>query len=252
MKTIAWDIWLYCNYDCKFCSTKTKNLPIKIYDIDDIFQAWKNIYNKYGKCKICITGGEPLLYPNINTIIEKLSIIHYVHITTNLSINVDLLSKINVNKNNIFFNITYHPYYSNIDDIINKLLQLRTYKYKFSICYMNDKFQLLEFLNYREILKEYGFDISLVSSIDLNNNYKIINNYIDNNSISLYNNKVGLNCKDVVCSAGIKYACVDNCGNAYSCSVMKVKLGNIFNNTFSFKEENIECNKECIVFENKY
>ena len=49
MKTIAWDIWLYCNYDCKFCNTKSNNLPIKIYSVDEIFKAWKYIYDKYGK-----------------------------------------------------------------------------------------------------------------------------------------------------------------------------------------------------------
>ena len=106
MKTFAWDIWFYCNYNCKFCTTKTKVFPEKIYKAEDFFKFWKNIYDNYGKCKICITGGEPLLYPNINLIISKLASIHYVHITTNLSMNIDFLS----NKNIIIFSVLFKKY----------------------------------------------------------------------------------------------------------------------------------------------
>ena len=247
MKTIAWDIWLYCNYDCKFCNAKTKISPTKIYSIDEIESAWKQIYKKYGKCKICITGGEPLLYPNINLIIEKLSNFHYVHITTNLSIDINFLSDKNIKRDNIFLNVTFHPYYVDIKNIINKILKIKKYGYKMSVCYMNDKFQLLEFLNYKKVFNKCGFNLSLVSSFNLNKNYRILNDFIDNNLIKLYNNKT-----DKICNAGINYACVDDKGDAYCCSVMKVKLGNIFNNTFSFKRENVECNKECIILENKY
>ena len=252
MKTIAWDIWLYCNYDCKFCNTKTKNLPVKIYNIDEILKAWEAIFCKYGKCKICITGGEPLLYPNIHLIIEKLSKIHFVHITTNLSIDIKFLSKKGINRDNIFFNVTFHPFYVDKNKMIEKLLELRSYSYKFSVCYMNDSFQLLEFLNYKKIFNKYGFNINLVSSVNFNKNYKILNDFIDNNSIKLYNKKIDSVINKEECNAGVNYACVDENGNAYSCSVVKLKLGNIFDYNFSFMSKNIKCSKQCIIFENKY
>lgn len=253
MKTIAWDIWLYCNYDCKFCSTKTKVLPTKVHNIDTIFLAWKNIYDKYGKCKICITGGEPLLYPNIDIIIKRLSLIHFVHITTNLSMDINFLFDKNIDKDNIFINVTFHPYYADIYNFIQKILKIKKYEYKISVCYMNDNYQLTEFLNYKKIFKENAFDISLVSSINPNKNYKIIKNFIHNSSINWYNNyTVEQASKDKVCNAGINYACVDETGDAYSCSVMRLKLGNIFNNTFNFLKENVSCNKKCVIFENKY
>jgi MoaA/NifB/PqqE/SkfB family radical SAM enzyme len=252
MKTIAWDIWLYCNYDCKFCNAKTKNLPAKIYNVTEIFKAWENIYKKYGKCKICITGGEPLLYPDINSIIDKLSAIHYVHITTNLSSNIDFLLNNNINRNNIFFNITFHPHYIDIKLFIEKVLKLKRFGYKVSVCYMNDNCQLTEFLNYKKIFNKNDINMSLVSSFNLNKNYKILTDFIDNNSINLYNNKVSEKGNNGICNAGVSYACVDEKGDAYSCSVMKVKLGNIFNNDFNFINKNIECNKNCVIFENQY
>ena len=252
MKTIAWDIWLYCNYNCKFCNTKTKNMPTKIYDAEEIFTVWKNIYYKYGKCKICVTGGEPLLYPNINLVLEKLSAIHYIHITTNLSMNIDFLSNKKINRDNIFFNVTFHPFYENVSLFVLKLLKLREYKYKLSVCYMNDRFQLLEFLNYKKFFLKNRFDISLVSSINSDKNYNILNKFIDNISISLYNKEVNNDLKKKICNAGTNYVCIDELGNAYSCSIMKYKLGNIFDNSFRFINKNIECNKECIIFENQY
>ncbi|MBR3628100.1 MAG: radical SAM protein [Elusimicrobia bacterium] len=252
MKIFAWDIWLYCNYDCKFCNAKSKILPKKIYSIDEILSAWKYIYKKYGKCKICITGGEPLLYPNINLIIEELSKFHYVHITTNLSMDINFLSNKNIDRNNTFFNVTFHPCYIDENKIIEKLLNLKNYGYQISACYMNDSFQLLEFLNYKKIFNKYGFNISLVSNLNSNKNYKLLDNFIDNNSIKLYNSKLDNNNNNKICNAGIGYACVDENGDAYSCSIVKLKLGNIFNKNFDFINKNTECNKKCIIFENKY
>ena len=247
MKTFAWDIWLYCNYDCKFCNTKTKILPVKTYDINTIFNAWQNIYNKYGKCKICITGGEPLLYPNINLIIEQLSSIHYIHITTNLSMDINFLSNKNINRDNIFFNITFHPFYENINSFISKLMKIKEYEYNFSVCYMNDDFQLMEFNNYKRLLKQHNIDITINDSLTQKN--KILKKVIDNNCIRLYNYIIETK---GICNAGVGYACVDHLGNVYSCSVMRKEMGNIFNNTFSFFDEHIICNKECKLFENKY
>ena len=117
---------------------------------------------------------------------------------------------------------------------------------------MNDIFQLTEFLNYKKIFNNYGFNMSLVSSFNLNKNYKILTGFIDNNSINLYNNKTSEKSGNKTCNAGVGYACVDENGNAYSCSVMKVKLGNIFSDEFAFINKNIECNKNCIIFEQQY
>ncbi len=252
MKTIAWDIWLYCNYDCKFCSTKTKVLPAKIYGVDKISNVWTNIYNKYGKCKICITGGEPLLYPKIDLIMKNLLTIHNLHITTNLSVNIDFLSDRNINRKDIFFNISFHPYYTDIKTFIGKLLQLKNYGYEFSVNYMNDKTQISEMLNYKKIFDKYGFNF-VVTSYDNNNKpFKILNDFLYNDFMGKDNNITDCVEKKSLCNAGINYACVDKDGNAFCCSVLRNKMGNIFEKTFSFSNKRIACNKKCELYENKY
>lgn len=252
MKTIAWDIWLYCNYDCKFCVTKSKLFPEKIYDVDEILNAWANVYNKYGRCKICITGGEPLLYPNFNLIIKKLSDIHNLHITTNLSPDIGFLSDRNIGRDNVFFNITFHPYYTDIKTFIDKLLQLQKYKYDFSICYMNDKFQMSEMLNYNKIFNEYGFKLVPVSYDNDDKKIKILSKFLYNNFIEEYDNMTDSFKNKTLCNAGVNYACVDKDGNGFSCSVLKRNLGNIFEKTFSFSDARISCIEKCRLYENKY
>src|SRR5574344_1107922 len=123
---------------------------------------------------------------------------------------INFLFDQNIDKDNIFINVTFIPYYSDFYNFIQKILKIKKYEYKISVCYMNDNYQLTEFLNYKKIFKENDFDISLVSSINPNKNYKIIKNFIHNSSINWYNNyTVEQASKDKVCNAGINYACVD-------------------------------------------
>ena len=139
-----------------------------------------------------------------------------------------------------------------MNSFVNKCLTLKKYGYKISVCYMNDNNQLLEFFNYKKTFNKLGFNASLVSSFNFNKNCRILNDFIDNNSIKLYNNNSNNSINNKECNAGINYACVDTNGNIYSCSVIKIKLGNIFNNNFDFMNKNIDCDKKCIIFENKY
>jgi hypothetical protein len=110
----------------------------------------------------------------------------------------------------------------------------------------------MEFLNYKKFFLKNNFDITLVSNININKNYNILKNFIDNDSISLYNKKINTELNNKMCNAGTNYACIDELGNAYSCSVMKYKLGNLYDNSFSFISKSVECNKECVILENQY
>ena len=252
MKTFSWDIWLYCNYDCKFCVTKTKVLPEKIFNVNEIVDAWTQIYSKYGRCKICITGGEPLLYPDFGLIIKNLLCFHDLHITTNLSMDISFLSDKDIDRDKIFFNITFHPYYTDIKTFVNKLLQLQEYKYDFSVCYMNDKFQMSEILNYNKIFKKYGFNLVPINYDNDNKSAKILNYFLYNDLIKLDYNVTDNVVNKKLCNAGVEYACVDRDGNAFVCSVLRHKIGNIFNDSFSFLDKTTVCNKECKLYENQY
>ena len=49
MKSIAWDIWLYCNYNCKFCNSKTNIIPNVLRTFEELTDVWEKVYEKYLK-----------------------------------------------------------------------------------------------------------------------------------------------------------------------------------------------------------
>ncbi|MFA7675377.1 MAG: radical SAM protein [Endomicrobiia bacterium] len=254
MKSIAWDIWLYCNYDCKFCNTKTKILPDKIKSISEILNAWQNIHEKYGRCKIYITGGEPFLYPNIFEIIKKIDALHDVHITTNLSFEIDMLVSNKISNKNIFINTTFHPFYVSLDTFLSKFIELQKSGYQSSVSYMCDDLQMSELLNYKKVFDSYGINITPSVYNGNNNSNNAVKHFIMSDDITCDDVKKDsiINSTFNYCDAGKCYACVNDSGDAFVCSVRREKLGNIFDNTFRFLENTIECHNKCFLLENKY
>ncbi|MGE4385234.1 MAG: radical SAM protein [Endomicrobiaceae bacterium] len=255
MKSIAWDIWLYCNYDCKFCNTKTKILPDKIKDAGEILDAWRNIYKRYGRCRIYITGGEPFIYPGIFEIIQKLSDLHDVHITTNLSFDVNKLVSNKINKKNIFINATFHPFFVSFDKFISDFIKVKDKGYKISAGYMCDDSQAAEMLNYKKAFASYG--VIMTPSVynggkaynEAARRFAINGNFTcdDIEKDSIINSTAG-----GYCDAGKSYACVNDKGDAFICSVKRDCLGNIFDGTFRFSEKSVKCVNKCLLQENKY
>jgi len=254
MKSIAWDIWLYCDYDCSFCNTKTKTLPEKVKNVSEILNAWENVYNLYGRCKVYITGGEPFIYPGIFEIIRKLSDFHDIHVTTNLSFDVNMLDSNKINKKNIFINATFHPFYVSADAFISKFVMLKDKGYKASAGYMCDDLQVTELLNYKKVFDSYG--IIMTPSV-YNGGSR------HNSAVRLFAMKGDITCDDIAkdsiindtagcCDAGKSYACVNDKGDAFVCSVKRESLGNIFDGTFRFSEKSVKCGSRCLLQENKY
>ena len=92
-----------CNYQCKYCfSEGEKDKQIRIIPIEKLKQIIK-ISKEFGINKIKLTGGEPLLYPQIKELLEYIRKIDipYVDLTTNISMlneeTIDLLNRYNVN-----------------------------------------------------------------------------------------------------------------------------------------------------------
>jgi len=101
----TWDMTSYCNFKCDYCffsQTGWENLKAKQgrdRTPEEIEEAWKYIFDKYGSCYISITGGEPFLYPEFTEIIFRILKYHKLHITTNLSMPLeDFIQKISPEK----------------------------------------------------------------------------------------------------------------------------------------------------------
>ena len=87
-----------CNLDCSYCDTKWANVPNAKYTEmtgDEILSEVK----KSGIKNVTVTGGEPLIQPNIIPLLEMLcGDGHYVEIETNGSADVSEVLKINENR----------------------------------------------------------------------------------------------------------------------------------------------------------
>ena len=87
-----------CNLNCSYCDTKWANVPNAKYTEmtgDEILSEVK----KSGIKNVTVTGGEPLIQPNIIPLLEMLcGDGHYVEIETNGSADVSEVLKINENR----------------------------------------------------------------------------------------------------------------------------------------------------------
>ena len=251
MKSIAWDIWLYCNYDCKFCNSKVNIIPKELKTFKDVINVWKKVYEKYGRCKLHITGGEPFLYPNFIEIILSLLEYHNLHVTTNLSFNVDKLKVLNIKKDYLFINATFHPFYQKIQEFISKVSILKDSGYEVSATYMSDDLQMLEFLNYKNIFLKNNISFSPVEV----NCKKVKNNIVKDFLINGFIKKRDISIKaegNNLCNAGYSYLVVKSSGDIFVCSRNENKIGNIFIDGLDFLLQKNNCSKDCILSEKKY
>ncbi len=91
-----------CNYRCKYCFNEgEKDKNIRIQSLENIKKI-VNVAKDFGINSIKLTGGEPLLYPQISELLQYLQMsgIGYYDFTTNVSMlteeNIEMLNKYNV------------------------------------------------------------------------------------------------------------------------------------------------------------
>jgi MoaA/NifB/PqqE/SkfB family radical SAM enzyme len=149
----TWLIHYRCNYRCSYCFysqgcgweiLKDKNIYLSV---DTWIKYWKRIYDKYGRCAIIITGGEPFIYPDFFELINRLSQIHYpINISSNASINIELFAKM-IDPEKVSLSLSFHPEFEDINRFIDKLTILR--KHNFDGC--------INFVAYPPFIKNINF-----------------------------------------------------------------------------------------------
>lgn len=92
-----------CNYKCKYCFAEgEEDKQVRIIPFEKLKPILKTA-KEFGINKIKLTGGEPLLYPEMEALLEYIRQIDipYVDLTTNISLlnekNIELLNRYQVN-----------------------------------------------------------------------------------------------------------------------------------------------------------
>lgn len=122
-----------CNYQCKYCFAEGEEDKChRVLKIDELKKVLK-VAKEFGITSIKLTGGEPLLYPNMEELLAYIRELGfpYIDLTTNISMlneeNIELLNQYQVNALTLSLNtldrdkFVYLSNFKNYDLIIENL-----------------------------------------------------------------------------------------------------------------------------------
>lgn len=167
IKRFSWDMGYYCNFKCIYCFTsggewdRLNALQGFPKSAEEIERMWKKVHDTHGPGLIQITGGEPFEYPGFIEIAARLSRLHLVHVTTNLSHQIDAL-KTALDPARVAFNATFHPRYIDHKIFLSRVLSLRNQGFSCDVCYLAHPSQLQEMLKYRKTFLRNKINMAVV------------------------------------------------------------------------------------------
>lgn len=256
-----WDIHWRCNYRCPYCWFNNKWTEIeknnRYVSIEELINAWKNIYDLYGKCEIAITGGEPLCYPSFVKFVKEIIKFHKIHIVTNLSLNIEEF--LELDNENLQISASFHPLYADLKDFVNKVIKLKEKKITSGVTYVAWPGQIEKINFYKKIFDDEGINFSLQSFFGEYNEKRYPESYSEEEKniilpiIGTRGNEKFQTEKLVTegktCYAGVKYGVIHPDGTVLTCGGItndhnKKIIGNIFDKNFKMLKEPIKCISE--------
>lgn len=256
--TFEWDLHYACNYRCPYCWFNGKwhhfvkqNINLSI---DDLFRAWRSIYEKYGPVHIDLIGGEPFIYPNFIELIKQLSSIHTIGITTNLSIEVDNFVR-EIDNSKVKIVTTFHPLFADFDKFVKRALLLKEKGMTQLVNYLAYPPQIKFIRYYKEKFAGYRIPLSVMTfwgqynGKDYPQGYtqeerQLIEPYLGNREGEKFQLEPKL-VKGRMCKAGQIYAIIKTNGSVFRCGGSHPELlGNLFNDNFSLLDYPSPCKSE--------
>ena len=251
----TWDIHYKCNFRCPYCwfykewaNMKKRNVYLSP---DEWMVHWKRIYAKCGEVKIEIVGGEPSIYPNFIELIKKLSSIHLVKITTNLSGDVERFV-IEISPDRVNLDLNYHILFIDLETVIRKARILNDAGFKSGICFLAYPPQMLHIGRLSKVFKEAGINFALAAFWGEHEGKKYPESYTqedkemmrpylgDMDRFSYHLNAQSPRGK--LCNAGYKYASIQGDGNVARCGPLSGKsIGSILDENFRLLDNPLPC-----------
>jgi MoaA/NifB/PqqE/SkfB family radical SAM enzyme len=128
MIRFSWDISYLCNYRCPYCwwDPHWEGLA-QVYpsypSVDDWIACWRRVAERHGAVEIEILGGEPLHFARFDELMESVTAVHHVNITSNLSLPEDRLRQLlrRVRKDRFRLAASYHPQFAEFGPFLDRV-----------------------------------------------------------------------------------------------------------------------------------
>jgi len=262
----TWDMLYSCNYTCAYCNIirgrvncapeQTKH---KIVELEALKDIWDRIFELYYSCAIRLTGGEPSIYPGFIQLVSFLTEKHVVNLNTNLSFDIHKFME-RVLPQNVCINVSFHPEFITIEDLMVKLRALMKNGYGCSVCCVGYPPFLKDLERYKKILAGDNIPFNMSPFMgsyearnfpgDYNEDERVILRKItDDPGAKDDTNKKWLDFrmneekrKDKLCRMGQTYAAILPNGDVKRCcSPFTKKIGNIFEKDFKIFDDAMPC-----------
>lgn len=239
LRSCAFWVTYECNYQCPYCAVRSWDK-----DTPGIVPAekWVQAFNRYNQLTIDITGGEPLLYPQIDKLVSDLSRRHNLAITSNFNRDPGL------DFWRHFFSITlsFHP--SMLDpgqqaDFLRRATQLRKdYKGSLSVNYVAHLPQIGQIPLLKQAFEQGGirFNVDPQSNVNYTGEQiEFLAPYVGLNRL-IGQPRTDFFGKTRWCSAGSTYVQIRPDGRMRPCFGLPV-MGSFIDESPSFFHEPVEC-----------
>ena len=222
--------------------------------VAELVGYWRRIYELYGECHIMITGGEPSIYPNFIELVDELSRIHTIKVTSQLSGDMYTFAR-KINPDRVMLDMNFHPRESKLEPFIRKVLALKKNGFSGGVCYLAYPPQMDKIDYYRQKFEEKGINFALAAFWGNYNGKKypqaytqeereLIAPFIGNPDRIKYHLE-GKKTKGKLCRAGYCYASIKANGNVTRCGPLSHKsIGNFFDRDFKLYDRPMPCEAE--------
>ncbi len=250
---LNWTITAKCNFKCTYCSAEeliSDNIPEEI----NISSIMANLEKLDKTFLISITGGEPLLTPNIVEVMKAISAHHYIGLNTNLiSKKVEIIAKEIDPTKIIFVNASFHinelEKHNLFDRYLSNFLILK--KLGIGICssLVGHPMYLPKIKKYKKIFDKHGIYMMGQPFQGEYNNKKYPEAYTPDDIKKFhiveedYKGGERFFRKGKICSAGYNFGFINEYNDVLTCYRVYKKLGNI-NTGFKFNDVILKCPSE--------
>lgn len=256
--SFTWDSHYKCNFRCPYCwfyEGWIQGAKRNIYlSVEEWMRHWRRIYDRYGKCHIAITGGEPFLYPNFIPLVKQLSQVHSVKVTTNMSGDIETFVK-EIDPQKVILDLNFHPLFSNQETMIKKTLLLKNAGFKAGVCYLAYPPQMKQIDAVRKRFEDVGINFALAAFWGdyLGRRYPESYSQEDREMIRPFLGDIdrityhltGQSPKGKLCNAGHKYAVIQADGKVIRCGPLAEKvIGSFFDEDFHLLKTPEPCTAE--------